>query len=272
MDNYFETSDHTFLHYIDIGNGNTTIFFVPGHMCTTRFFERNINALSKKYRVISYDPRGFGNSTKSLQGNTISRNSKDLAELIDFLNLENIILLGWSLGGTIVTHYAHTFGEKHLKGLGLIDCCLYPFSSDSWNSHICHHQNMNAWNEKYKLWYQDSDTYYNNFLDRFENLTIQERLYFRQEIEKTPPWIGLAIHSNWCATNAVQYLKDITLPVIIFSGTSLGHLPTMGNYYQTQLNSYCEHHIFEEGGHFMFYTKSDLFNQYLTQFIERICD
>lgn len=64
---YFETSDGAFLYYEDSEVGDTAIVLVPGHMCTTRFYEKNIPELMKEYRVVTFDCRGHGNSSKVLQ-------------------------------------------------------------------------------------------------------------------------------------------------------------------------------------------------------------
>ena len=55
------------------------IVMVPGFLCTTKFFEKNAEVLSKEFRVITMDPRGQGNSSKTCQGNTIRRNAQDIA-------------------------------------------------------------------------------------------------------------------------------------------------------------------------------------------------
>ncbi len=240
-------------------------------MCTTKFFRKNVTELSKNYKVVTFDNRGFGNSSKPLHGNNVERHADDIYELVSYLKLEKIILIGWSLSGSIVTTYAHKYNCKKLVALGLLDCCLFPFSPEPWNSYNSRNYNMDDWNQKYRLWYADPETYLKNFINRVKDgLSEEEIIMVREEIEKTPPWIGFALHSDWCHTDCTKLLPQLTVPVIIFSGKSKGHSPSMGEFYQTQIKTYCEHHEFTTGGHMMFMIEAPVFNHKLQLFIEKI--
>ena len=69
-----------------------------------------------------------------------------------------------------------------------------------------------------------------------------------------------------------QLLPEITVPVIIFSGESKGHHSTMGEYYKSQITTYCEHHVFRKGGHMLFFIEYEEFNEILESFIKRCND
>lgn len=267
---YFITSDGAHIYYEDRGRGDP-IIFLPGHMCTTKFFSRNASYFEKTNRVICIDSRGFGNSTKPLHGNSIARHAKDVKELIDYLELDNVTLLGWSLSGSVILTYSHLYHDYQLKGIGLIDCCLFPFSPDEWNTYNSKNYNMDDWNHKYIPWYTDIDLYLDTFVNRVgEHLTGDEQRMVRDEIIKTPPWIGFALHSDWCHTNAVSLLGQLTVPAIIFSGSSSGHGYEMGRYYVKQLSVYSELHEFNTGGHMLFYVEAERFNMLLKSFIKQI--
>ncbi|PNV63994.1 alpha/beta hydrolase [Clostridium sp. chh4-2] len=267
---YLTTSDRARIYYEDRGTG-IPILFVPGHMCTTKFFEKNAEVLEKDYRVVTFDPRGFGNSSKVLHGNDIERHADDIKELIDLLDLKDVILLGWSLEGSTVVTYADKYNSYRLKGLGLIDCCLFPFSPEDWNSYNSKNYNMDDWNQKYRLWITDPEVYFDNFIQRIDKYLTQEEISMvRTEISKTPPWIGFAIHSDWCHTNAEPLLKNLTVPVYIASGCSKGHTPSMGRHYNEVIPTYHELHEFENGGHILFWVEHEKFNRTLGSFISKI--
>ena len=127
--NFFRTSDGACIYFEDQGEG-TPIILVPGFLCTTRFFQRNVPELSKHYRVITMDPRGQGYSSKTLQGNQIKRHAQDIRELVEHLKLKDAILLGWSVAASVVVTYAADYQEYGLAGLALVDGSLYPFSGE----------------------------------------------------------------------------------------------------------------------------------------------
>lgn len=268
---FVKTSDKAYLYYERYGEGEETLLFVPGHMCTTKFYAKQAEYFSKDRQVILFDSRGFGSSSKPLHGNDIERHADDIKEIIDSLGLTNVVLLGWSLSGSVVMTYAHKYKGYALKALGLIDCCLFPFSPAEWNTYNSRDYNMDDWNRKYMLWHTDIHQYVENFVNRVKNgLTEDEVQMVRDEIMKTPPWIGFALHSDWCHTDATPYLEELEVPVIIFSGESKGHGYAMGRYYKSVIKSYCELHEFSSGGHIMFYIEAMQFNQYLENFLETI--
>ena len=268
---YLRTSDKAYIYYEDRGQGDDAILLVPGHMCTTRFYAKNADTLAQNHRVVTFDSRGFGSSSKPLHGNDVERHADDIRELIDFLDLQQVVLIGWSLSGSVVVTYADKYKEYRLKALGILDACLFPFSPEPWNSYNSRDYNMDDWNRKYRLWYTDPQQYIENFVNRVKaGLTEEEIIMVREEIGKTPPWIGFALHSDWCHSDCVRLLSHLKLPVIIFSGESKGHSATMGEYYETQVAGYCEHHRFTEGGHMLFFVEHERFNGLLEDFIRKI--
>lgn len=270
LQGYLKTTDGAYIYYEEEGSEKESILLVPGHMCTTKFYKKNVEDLSKKYRVVTMDNRGFGNSSKPLHGNNVERHADDIKELIDYLKLENVTLIGWSLSGSIVVEYAHKYNCYKLLALGLLDCCLFPFSPADWNHYNSKNYNMDDWNTKYRLWYADPETYLDNFCSRVnEGLTKEEQIMVREEIKKTPPWIGFALHSDWCQFDATKYLSELTVPVIIFSGESKGHSSSMGDFYMEEVQTYCEHHKFSKGGHILFLINYKEFDEMLDKFIQK---
>ncbi|MCA1729843.1 MAG: alpha/beta hydrolase, partial [Actinobacteria bacterium] len=92
--------------------GREPVFFVHGNVSSSRFFEETLAALPGEggYRGLALDLRGFGGSeTKPLNATRgLGDFSDDLYALADTLGLggQNIHLVGWSVGGTIVLRYA----------------------------------------------------------------------------------------------------------------------------------------------------------------------
>ena len=263
---YLTTSDHARIYYEDRGSG-APIVFVPGHMCTSKFFKKNAVLLAERYRVITMDPRGFGNSSKVLHGNSIERNSDDVKELIEHLELKNVMLIGWSLGGSIVMTYAHKYKELYLKAIGLIDCALFPFSPEDWNQYTAKNYNMDEWCNKYNGWLFHSNRYYSNFMRRIDHgIPEDEYKVLSLEIEKTPPWIGFAVHTDWCHTDTEQYLTGLTVPVLLIAGED----ESMCWHYFSKLHVYKELYEFKESGHAMFLIEPEKFDRILERFIEKV--
>lgn len=274
MENYhfFKTSDEVILYYEDVGEGKP-IVFVPGYMCTTEFWRRNVPELSKSYRVITFDPRGYGRSFKSNHGNTIKRHAEDIKELIDHLKLEDVMLIGWSTGGSVVSAYCHYHNNYKLKGLGLLDAPLFPFSPESWNGHGCHGYNIDKWIQSMMLdLISNPEKYYNDFVNRVFGLDCpeEERTWITAELKKTPVWIGAELHMDYCHTDAVKMLESVAVPTIIYAGNSPAYPLSMSQSYMDHLHVPTEFHPFMEGGHVLFYKEYKKFNQVTLEFLKKL--
>jgi non-heme chloroperoxidase len=123
------------LRVVSRGSGRP-IVFVPGWTCTADFFTHQFAGLADEYRVISYDPRGHGGSDKPTSGNNFRQRAADLAGLIEKLELEKPILLGWSFGAYDVLSYVRDFGVDNIGGVIICDetpkCPADPNDPSDW--------------------------------------------------------------------------------------------------------------------------------------------
>ncbi|WP_444924756.1 alpha/beta fold hydrolase [Microbulbifer sp. DLAB2-AF] len=111
------------IYYEQSGSGDTAIIFIPGWMMSADVFEHQLAHFkdSKKYRALAYDPRGQGKSSKPVEGHTYQQHARDLAKLIETLDLDSVILAGWSYGVTEQLAYLNQFGSDKLKAMIMID-------------------------------------------------------------------------------------------------------------------------------------------------------
>jgi microsomal epoxide hydrolase len=116
----FTTSDGVRLHYLERGRGPALIL-VPGWTLPARIWERQLDGLSRRYRVIALDPRNQGESGRTTEGNFPERRAADIRELIAHAGAAPAVLAGWSLGVREALTYVRLFGTGSLRGLILVD-------------------------------------------------------------------------------------------------------------------------------------------------------
>ncbi|MES2388865.1 MAG: alpha/beta hydrolase [Bacteroidota bacterium] len=99
------------LYYTDQGEG-TPIVFIHGWPSDSGMWEYQIAALSQQgFRCIAYDRRGFGKSDKPVNGHTdYNVLAADLKAVLEGLDLENVTLVGFSMGAGEVVRYFSRFG------------------------------------------------------------------------------------------------------------------------------------------------------------------
>ena len=275
--NYFRTSDNAILYYEDHSpeKGNP-IVLVPGFCCSTRFFENNLKELAKTNRVISFDPRGQGCSSKGLQGHTIERNCTDIKELLDHLDVRGATMLGWSMAGQFIVKYFDMYGAYRVKALGLIDCPLGAAWDEPWNAHSLSGFNMDLFNSHLTMCYNGNEGYCNFFAHMmYEGIDDTKIDWCTGELMKTPPWISFAIYSDMVMQNGMELLRKIDLPMVFFGAN--GRVTANGVELATKwgpenaVNApYTESYPFEHGGHVFFHVHAEEFNAKLLQFVNKV--
>ena len=116
----FKTKDGVTLSYLDLGSGEPMIL-IPGWSQTKEQFCFQIEAFAKQYRVLAIDSRGHGESSKPEGGYKVSRLATDLYEFITGLNLNQVTLLGHSMGCSVIFSYFEQYLGERVKSLVLVD-------------------------------------------------------------------------------------------------------------------------------------------------------
>ena len=127
---YVRVSPDLELYYEEAGSG-TPVIFIPGWCGTTEFFTQyQIPHFSKNYRVISYDPRSQGRSSKTLENNNYTQHGKDLKAFIEALGLKDVILVGHSGGCHDIYAYLRAFGKENVQSCIFIDYMPKPIAAE----------------------------------------------------------------------------------------------------------------------------------------------
>ena len=116
----------TSLHYEVHGQGQPVIL-IHGYPLNGRSFERQERALlASGYRAVNYDRRGFGLSDQPTIGYDYDTFAADLNALLDHLQLDDVILVGFSMGTGEVTRYLGTYGSAQVRKAVLLGA-IPPF-------------------------------------------------------------------------------------------------------------------------------------------------
>ncbi len=119
------------LSYIRQGSGLPVVLIHGWSQCAEEF-KHQIEALSARYDVIAVDQRSHGESQKVSYGLKISRLSKDLCELLNELDLNDVALLGHSMGASVIWCYLDLFGPERLSKIILVDQSPFITSDPHW--------------------------------------------------------------------------------------------------------------------------------------------
>lgn len=120
------------LNYLEAGTGKT-IVMIPGWGQAAVEFVHQINGLQQNYRILALDMRGHGQSANPPGGYRISRLAHDLHEVLVSLNLQNVILLGHSMGCSVIWSYWELFGPERIEKMVLADQVAAVTENPAWS-------------------------------------------------------------------------------------------------------------------------------------------
>ncbi|MDE1827155.1 MAG: alpha/beta hydrolase [Thaumarchaeota archaeon] len=121
-----ENSGPIDIYYEDHGSGKPVVL-IHGYPLSGASWEKQIPVLlDAGFRVITYDRRGFGNSSKPTIGYNYDTFTEDLRKLVTHLGLHDFSLVGFSMGGGEIARYFGKYGSEGVKKVVFISA-VPPF-------------------------------------------------------------------------------------------------------------------------------------------------
>lgn len=121
-----ENSTDIELYYEDHGSGQPVVL-IHGYPLDGSSWEKQTTALLEAgFRVITYDRRGFGKSSKTTDGYDYGTFAADLNTLLETLDLNDVVLVGFSMGTGEVARYISTYGSARVARAAFLGS-LEPF-------------------------------------------------------------------------------------------------------------------------------------------------
>ena len=111
-------ADTVRLHIQDSGGGGRPVVLIHGWPLSAQAWDPQVSVLhAAGYRVVAYDRRGFGRSDKPESGYSYDVLADDLRRVMDQYELQDVTLIGFSMGGGEVARYIARCGESRLHSV-----------------------------------------------------------------------------------------------------------------------------------------------------------
>ncbi|GGN11565.1 alpha/beta hydrolase [Dyadobacter beijingensis] len=104
-------SNGTPISYHSYGSGPATLFFLHGSFIDQSYWKEQVSFFKEKYRVVTMDLAGHGESGTNRAVWTLENMADDVVNVIRELQLENVVLVGHSLGGNLALIAATRYPE-----------------------------------------------------------------------------------------------------------------------------------------------------------------
>jgi microsomal epoxide hydrolase len=255
--NFFLTSDHVRLHYLEAGKG-LTLVFIPGWLLPAEIWKAQLEELSQDYHVVALDPRSQGQSDIVPRGNEPTRQARDIQELLDHLQLDSIVLAGWSHGAFSVLAYLNQFGTDRLYAAILVDSPLAAASNT---------QSTTSRERFLKQFKVDRPLATRNFVwGLFKKPPPGD--FFHQIVaasSRTPTYIALALMNNaFPGDNWQPSLQTLCQIPLLYAVTPKYKSQST---YLNQVDPQARVEIFEHSGHALFFDEAERFNALVRNFL-----
>jgi len=223
-----ENSSNILIHYEDHGSGQP-IVLIHGYPLNGNSWERQERVLlAAGYRVITYDRRGFGQSSQPIVGYDYDTFTADLKALLDHLALDDVILVGFSMGTGEVTRYLGTHGSARVRKAALLGA-IPPFllktadNPDGVDGQVFEDIKAAIVKDRY--------AYFKDFLDNFYNVDkLAERISPQAWMASfkvaagASPYATYACVDTWL-TDFRADLRKIDIPMLVIHVTEDRILP-----------------------------------------------
>ena len=227
-----ENSTPIELYYEDQGAGQP-IVLIHGYPLNGHSWERQTRELlAAGHRVITYDRRGFGGSSKVGSGYDYDTFADDLHTLLETLDLRDVVLVGFSMGTGELARYVSRHGHGRVAKLAFL-ASLEPFlpvrgdNPDGVPQEVFDGIEAAARGDRY-AWYSE---FFANFYNLEENLGRrigQEAVTASWNVAvSSAPVAAYAVVSSWIEDFRadVDAVRDSGKPVLILHGTADNILP-----------------------------------------------
>ncbi|KAI1392077.1 alpha/beta-hydrolase [Hypoxylon trugodes] len=274
---FITTPDGIRLSYTQTGPVSApNLVFIAGWVQTASIFHKQVSHFSSSYRVTTYDHRGHGNSDKPNFGYRVYRLAADLESLLTQLDIQDAVLVGHSMGSSVLWAHWDIYSHERVKKLVFIDEARTITMNPNWTPE----QTAEAGavmppQAKFDLleplrgphWKEAWTAFSRGFFS--DDINPEELKFALDESMKSPPSVAAAMMNDHASIDWEDIFPRITAPTLVI-GAKASRFPVESiQWIAKQIpNSRLEIFEKEEGGsHFMFFENPEKFNRILDEFL-----
>lgn len=261
------------IFYEDFGTGEPVVL-IHGWPVSHEMWEYQVAAIvNAGYRCIAYDRRGFGNSDRPWDGYDYDTLASDLAALINELDLKDVTLIGFSMGGGEVVRYISTYGTDKIAKAVLVSSVV-PLMLQT-ESHeegvpkdIFDEIIANIFNDRPAFLTGFGKQFFNeSLLNKPVSAEIQEWMHHMAVISS--PKATRDCVRSFSETDFRDELASITVPTLIIHGDADQTVPINATSDLTAKGiPNARYSIFKGAPHGLFITHKDELNEQLVSFLK----
>ena len=265
----------TKVHVDDTGGTGRPVVLIHGWPLSAESWNEQTAALRDAgYRVVAYDRRGFGRSDKPSKGYDYDTLADDLDSVLDELDLTDVTLVGFSMGGGEVARYVARHGQDRLRSV-VFAAAVPPYmlqSDDNPDGPLTE----DAAAEMTKSLESDRTTFFDGFTQAFFSVDGELKVTEEQRQEaivlchQSDQTAALACLEAFGTTDFRDDLPAVTVPTLVIHGAGDGIVLFEGSGKRThEALPQSELVVVEGGPHGFNVSHAEEFNRALLDFLAR---
>jgi len=227
-------ADAVRLHIEDSGGTSRPVVLIHGWPLSGQAWGPQVVALrAAGYRVVTYDRRGFGQSDKPASGYRYDTLADDLQRVMDLCNLQDVTLVGFSMGGGEVARYVSRHGESRLHSV-VFAAAVPPYLMATADNPTGPLTPETAQQKRHAL-EQDRHAFFDQFTRNFFSAHGVLRVTEAQRSEATAlchqsaQHAALACMDAFSTTDFRDDLQKVTVPTLVIHGDADAIVPLEGS-------------------------------------------
>lgn len=265
------TGEEIELSYKDYGQGRPVVL-IHGWPLSKEMWEYQIDELvSAGLRVIKYDRRGFGKSSKPWNGYDYDSLTEDLNAIIEQLDLQDAVLVGFSMGGGEAVRYLNRYGNSRVSKLVLISA-VTPYMLKTDNNEEGVEESVFA--DMMREMKKDRIAFLDNFGKKFFNVSLVHHPvstplleYYRGLASVAAPRATQQCAIAFSQTDFRRDIEAINVPTLIIHGDADKTVPIEASSERTaRMIPESRYIVYKDAPHGLFYTHREHLNEDLIRF------
>ena len=265
----------TKVHVDDSGGSGRPVVLIHGWPLSGESWSEQLRPLRDAgYRVVAYDRRGFGSSDKPSKGYDYDTLAEDLHGVLTELDLHDVTLVGFSMGGGEVARYVSTHGEDRVHSVVFASAVPpYLLQGDGNPDGPLTADAAGGMEQGLK---DDRDSFFDQFTTAFfssgDDLKVSEAQ--RQDAirmcHQSDQTAALGCMEAFATTDFREDLPKVTVPTLVIHGDSDATVPLEGSGRRThQAIAHSELVVLADAPHGCNVSHAGEFNAALLRFLER---
>lgn len=266
MNHLIEVAPHVKLNVVDWGEGKPLVF-IAGWPFDHRSYEYQFTQLSKKYRCIGIDMRGYGFSDKPWGEYNYDIFAQDILKVLEKLNIKDALLIGHSTGGAIALHTAALDQKKHISKLMLVSAAAPMLIQTNDFPYGAKREVIESFvdacdKDRAKL----LTTFGSMFFHTPDAISPELGQWFWITGMEASPWATVMVIKLWLKADLRPDMPKIKIPTIIAHARADKICPYNLALAMNKGIEGSELVTFEKSGHGLFYDEREKFNQLVMDF------